>query len=204
MYGGFEVYKTYLAIKLHFVSKSYDYHKYEGKINCKLDTFTKRNDRYFFHKLSKIYTEQEIVGFFVSNFLNDSKKWVGSLLRNDGRDVYLDYKKRQEAFNYHFRADCLHILDDFNAKRFSFNDGFNVFGGQHPRFLYLLLSKKISFETAIVFEETIGYSKKWSKQIKEQIVWPDILNKLQKYKGFIKYNNTAIRLILKEIFVNGG
>ena len=44
MYGGFDVYKTYLAIKLHFQSDSYDYYKYGGKVNAKLDTFTKRKD----------------------------------------------------------------------------------------------------------------------------------------------------------------
>jgi len=98
MYGGFEVYKIYLAVKLHFTSKDYDYHKYEGKVNCKLETFTKRNDRYFFHKLSKQYEQTDILDFFVANFATDSKGWVGNLLQRDGRDVYLDYKKRKEAF----------------------------------------------------------------------------------------------------------
>ena len=55
MYGGFDVYKTYLAVKLHFASDTYDYYKYDGKVNAKLDTFTKRKDRYFFHKLSTRY-----------------------------------------------------------------------------------------------------------------------------------------------------
>ena len=41
MYGGFDVYKTYLAVKLHFASDSYDYYKYGGKVNAKLDTFTR-------------------------------------------------------------------------------------------------------------------------------------------------------------------
>ena len=74
MYGGFEVYKTYLAVKLHFTSASYDYIKYEGKINAKLDTFTSRNDRYFFHKLSTRYKQDEILDFFVANFAKDDKK----------------------------------------------------------------------------------------------------------------------------------
>ena len=49
MYGGFEVFKAYLAIKLHFTTDTYNYDEYGGKVNCKLETFTKRNDRYFFH-----------------------------------------------------------------------------------------------------------------------------------------------------------
>jgi hypothetical protein len=52
MYGGFDVYKVYLGVKLHFTTKTYDYIKYGGKVNATLDSFTKRKDRYFFHKLS--------------------------------------------------------------------------------------------------------------------------------------------------------
>ena len=106
MYGGFEVYKTYLAVKLHFTSASYDYNKYEGKINAKLDTFTSRNDRYFFHKLSTRYKQDEILDFFVANFAKDDKKWIKSLLDNDGKGNYLEYKKYQNAVGYHFRNDC--------------------------------------------------------------------------------------------------
>ena len=94
MYGGFEVFKLYLAIKLHFTTDTYNYEEYEGKVNCKLETFTKRNDRYFFHKLSKQYDRDNIVDFFVANFIHNNKKWVGNLLQNDGRDIYLDFKKR--------------------------------------------------------------------------------------------------------------
>jgi hypothetical protein len=103
MYGGFDVFKVYLGVKLHFTTKTYDYVKYDGKVNCKLETFTKRNDRYFFHKLSKQYGQDNILDFFVANFASDSKGWIGNLLQKDGKDVYLDYKKRKEAFAYHFR-----------------------------------------------------------------------------------------------------
>jgi len=32
MYGGFDVYKVYLGVKLHFTSKTYDYIKYGEKL----------------------------------------------------------------------------------------------------------------------------------------------------------------------------
>ena len=69
MVNGFDVYKIYLAVKLHFTTDSYDYHKYEGKVNCKLETFTKNNARYFFHKLGTKYSKDDILDFFVANFL---------------------------------------------------------------------------------------------------------------------------------------
>lgn len=201
MYGGFEVYKVYLAVKAHFTTDSYDYHKYDGQIKCKLETFTKNNARYFFHKLSTKYNISNVRDFFVSNFLVDSNKWVGDLTRNDGKDVYMDWKKRNESFEYFFRNDCIYITNDFTTKHLSFDDGFNSFGGQHPRFFQLVLSKNISYESAVVFNKILQFSKKWDKQIVEKVVWPVHSKRIKKYTPFVNYNETACKLILKEIFV---
>ena len=35
MYGGFDVYKTYLGVKLHFTTDTYDYIKVRRKNKCK-------------------------------------------------------------------------------------------------------------------------------------------------------------------------
>ena len=95
MYGGFDVFRVYMAVKLHFTT-DYNYFDYDGKVNIKLDTFTKRNDRYFFHKLSTKYNQNEILDFFVANFIEKDKNWIGNLLDSDGREIYLNYKKVKE------------------------------------------------------------------------------------------------------------
>ena len=203
MYGGFDVYKTYPAVKLHFTTDTYDYYKYVGKVNTKLDTFTKRKDRYFFHKLSTRYAETDILDFFVANFLSDSKRWIGNLLANDGRDVYLDYKKRKEAFAYHFKQDCGNIASDFSRRNISFDDGFIPIRGQHPRLLRLLIQRKISYQTTIVLNHYLGFTKNWDKEITEKIVWPEISLKVTRLKPFINFNATECKLIMKEVFVSG-
>ena len=156
MYGGFDVFKVYLAVKLHFTT-NYDYFEYDGKVNCKLETFTKRNDRYFFHKLSKKYGKDEILDFFVANFCDNDKKWVGNLLQNDGRETYLNYKKVKDNFSYHFRNDFTNIVNDFSNKRISFDDGFRCSGGQHPRLLRLLIQRRTSFLSLIVLDQILSF-----------------------------------------------
>jgi hypothetical protein len=47
----------------------------------------------------------------------------------------------------------------------------------------------------------LSYSKSWNKQIVEQVVWPIHSKRIAKYAPFVNYNETAIKLILKEIFV---
>jgi hypothetical protein len=202
MYGGYDVYKVYLGVKLHFTTKTYDYIKYAGKVNATMDSFTKRKDRYFFHKLSVRYGKDEILDYFVSNFLESNKKWIGNLLQNDGTDVYLDYKKRKESFTYHFRSDCNAIVNDLHGRGLSFDDGFRSPKGQHPRILRLLIQKKISYQTAIVLDHVLAFAKNWNKEIKETFVWPDIASQITRLKPFISFNETACKLIMKEIFVN--
>lgn len=200
MYGGFEVYKEYLAIKNHFTTNSYDYAKYEGKVNVKLDSFTKRNDRHFFHKLSKRYNEREIVDYFVCNFLV-SNKWVGDLLKHDGTEEYIKWKKYQDAYRYNFRSDCVLVNNDFNSSGISFDDGLGVSSGQHPRLLRLYLRKKIHFQTLYIIDRIINFSRKWDNQIEEKVVWPEVSKKLKKVKPFVAYNLVEMRDVMKEVFV---
>jgi len=202
MHDGFDVFKTYLAIKLHFTTDKYDFHSYSGKVNCKLDTFTKRNDRYFFHKLSKQYDKYEIIDFFVANFLDNDKQWVGNLLEKDGKTIYLHYRKYSDSVNYHFRTDCKIIDMAFANRGISFDDGLSITGGQHPRLFKLLLSKRITFQTMVILNHHLGFVNRWDKQITETFVWPIYSKRLKKHKNFIKFNETETKLTLKDVFVH--
>ena len=104
-YDGFAVYRKYLAYKLHFTTDKYDYTEHSGMVHTKLETFTKRNDRYMFHKLSVKYNQEEIDDFMIANFVKKNKAWSGSLLERDSHETYLQYRKRKEATNYYFKED---------------------------------------------------------------------------------------------------
>jgi len=201
MYGGFDEFKTYLAVKNHFTS-DYDYFKYGGRVTAKLESFTKRSDRYFFHKLSKRYNERDILDYFVSNFAVDSHKWIGSVINNEGAENFTKFRKYKDGFDYHFRNDCVAIRNDLDSRSILFNDGFNVVSGQHPRILRLLLRKKIHLQTAIILDTTLSFSKVWDKEITEKVVWPKIKHTLNKLRPFVMYNETQVKLIMKEVFVN--
>ena len=105
--NGFEIYKVYLAIKLHFTSKnrSYDFHRHGGRTTAKLETFTKRRDRYFFHKLSRTYNSTTVVDYFVSNFVNNTNLWVGDIIGSTGDESY------KEIFEFDFNDNHLSKID---------------------------------------------------------------------------------------------
>ena len=95
----------YLAIRLHFQSPNYDFVKYNGEIRCSQDSFMKRNDRYFFHKLSKRYNRSEYQDFLVANFAAEDSvnpKW---LTGDAAKENYNEWTKIQQSISRVFDQD---------------------------------------------------------------------------------------------------
>ena len=194
--NGFEVYKIYLAIKLHFTSKnqSYDFHKHNGRTTARLETFTKRRDKYFFHKLSKSYNNKSAVDYFVANFVSNTNLWVGDIIGKTGDENYKQWTKKLEALHYYYEQDIDYIL----GRDIKFDDLFLVKKGQHPPILKMFLSKRINFETFLILDEILSFSKQLNKNINEKVLWPKLYDRMIRYKPFIKYNVTKYKKTLKD------
>jgi len=199
--NSYEAYKLYLAIKLHFTTDNYDFFKHNAKVNSSINTFIKRNDRYFFYRLATKYNKEELIDYFVCNFFENSKTWIGSLIRADGESTYTNWKKYKDAFTYNFRNECLLVRSFIDDNRISFDDMFLVSDGQHPRALRLHLSKKLSVQTIIILDKILSFIKNWDKEITEKVIWPEKSFKITKLSPFVNYNLTKCKFIMKEIFV---
>ena len=193
--NGFEVYKIYLAVKLHFTSKgrSYDFHRHLGKTTARLETFTKRRDRYFFHKLSKSYNNNTIVDYFVSNFVTNTNLWVGDIIGKTGDDNYKQWSKKIEALHYYYEQDIDYILE----QDYKFDDLFKSINGQHPPILKMFLSKKINFETVLILDEILSFTKQLNKNINEKVLWRKLYDRMIRYRAFLNYNLTKYKMTLK-------
>ena len=196
----YEAYTLYLAIKLHFTTPNYDYFKHNAKVNSSLNAFLKRNDRFFFHKLATKYGNN-LIDYYVSNFANKPKVWVGDLVRADGDTIYNKWKKYNESLSYNFRSDCNVIANVISNNNIRFDDVFSVDSGQHPRLLRLLLSGKVSIQSVIIFDKILSFISRLDKEIKETIIWPEKSFKITKLRPFINVNITKCKFIMKEIFV---
>ena len=196
----YDAYKLYLAIKLHFTTANYDYFKHNAKVNSSLNAFLKRNDRFFFHKLATKYGD-ELMYYYVSNFVDRPKTWVGDLVRADGDTIYNKWRKYNESFSYNFRNDCVLVRNVIDGNNIRFDDVFSVDSGQHPRLLRLLLSGKVSIQSVIIFDKILSFISCWDKEIKETIIWPEKSFKITKLRPFINVNITKCKFIMKEIFV---
>ena len=199
--NSYEAYTLYLAVKLHFTSDNYDFYRHNAKVNSSFNTFLKRNDRFFFHKLTTKYNKEEMLDYFVCNFFHNSKTWIGNLVRADGETIYNKWKKYNQSFTYNFRSDCVLLSNVINDNSIRFDDVFRVHNGQHPRLLRLLLSEKISVQTIIILDKVLSFIKRWDKDIAETIIWPEKSFKIKKLSPFIKFNLTKCKFTMKEVFV---
>ena len=188
----FDAYKHYLAIKSHFTTKTYDFFKYGGAVKAKRTSFDVRNDKYFFHKLSK---RKDITDFLVSLFVYGKKDmWIGDVIRNEETEqMYREWQRVKESLTYVFMSDLEKFNDDLVSS-------FIVHQGQHPHALKLLLQNEIHIETFIIMNDIRRFTLTWNREIDEQTIWPDIRMKCKKYHPFLTYDKEKLKNIVVDKF----
>ena len=197
----FEVYRTYLSVRNHFTRDSYDFFKFGGKTKVSSGAFDKRKDRYIFDKISKDFRDEEVPLLFVSNFVAKEKFWIGNVLSEESRNIYITWRKRIQSLSYGFKNDVELIDQEINDREISFNDVFKVQDGQHPIILRLALANLISLESFLILNKILDFFPQFNRQIEETIIWPDFYKKCVKYEPFVKVDTTQFKFILKNHFV---
>lgn len=201
----FEAYKKYVAIKLHFTSDTYDYFRFNGEVRANIQSFEKRNDRYFFHRLANLYDDKQLTDYLVANFLRNSNNWVGDLLEEHSDLVYRKWLKIQQSLDYMFKNDIQELQNEIDC-RFCvthFNDYFKCIRGDHPYLLWHLLHKTINVETFIIMNKILNFFPQFDKDIKEQIVWKEIRKRCLKYEPFMgEIDVDKFRKVMKEVLVS--
>ena len=63
----FEVYRYYLALRLHFTTDQYDVIKQKGHVRASKQSFFKRKDLNSINKVAKHYSDKEVANFLIAN-----------------------------------------------------------------------------------------------------------------------------------------
>jgi hypothetical protein len=193
-----DAYRCYLSLKNHFTKDSYDYHKYCGKSRATVQSFYKRKDRFWFEKVSRQKTDQEVIDFFVSNFItctDPSKLWIGEMMK-EGESRYIEWKKRNQSLSYVFREETERLFMNQQLE-----DIFDCSKG-HPPILKKFLSGTISIETMVIYDRIFLFGKNFDKKIKDP-VWETVRLKIKKYSPFLNIEVSRYKQILKEVIIHG-
>lgn len=190
---GFDAFVLYMGIKLHFHSKGYDFVKYNGKVKtANLNSFMKRRDKYHFAKLFRKY-KHDLKDFLVAN-LSVKDVWVGELLEDTAERTYTEWKKRNQRLFYTFETEISDLMLAYNIQEL-----LEVQNGQHPVLLKRYMSKKVSLETISIMDEIIGFRKDWKRLIKEEVIYPDVHLRVEKYQSFLDYDFKKYKTRLIEL-----
>jgi len=191
----FDAYRCYLSMKNHFTKDKYDYHKYRGKSRATVQSFYKRKDRFWFEKLARNKSDQEVVEFFVSNFItctDPGKLWIGEMIK-DGEGRYTEWKKRNQSLSYVFKEETESLFSDGN-----FDSMFAMDGTRHPQILKEYLRKNISIETLVILDKILGFRENFDSHLKDP-VWETVSMRIKKYSPFLNIDVQRYKQILKQV-----
>jgi hypothetical protein len=189
---GYEAYAMWNALRLHFMS-DYDYFKYHGKTSVSKESFTKNKSKFYFYRLARKYTLNELRDLIVANALGDHLNYAGYLETDESVVNYKEWQRRIQSLTYHFENDILYLLDNFTEKEL-----FSVHNGNYPVLLTQMMQGKIILETLIILNDLINFLPMWNKKISDDIIWPKHSKMIEKYKPFLNYDRTKFKRILKE------
>jgi hypothetical protein len=188
--NGFEVYRLYLAIKLHFTKDEFDFFLCNGKTRASAQSFEKRKDSYFFKKLATKFSRDELIEYFVANFIVNQNTWIGDISKIENSKIYPSWKKKIQSMSFIFSNDITQLLDEYK-----FEELFNV-SGSHPPLIVKYLSGAINLETLVILNKLVQYIPDFNKKITEPVIWPDLKRKVVKYEPFLSIDKPKYRQIL--------
>jgi hypothetical protein len=192
----YDAYREYLALKNHFTKDNYDYFKYNKKTRATVQSFYKRKDRFWFEKVSRKKSDQEVVDFFVANFVSckdPETLWIGEIMK-EGEERYQNWQKKVQSLSYIFKEETQQLFEENK-----FEEVFNCSKG-HPLLLKKFLSGKISLETMVICDRIFLFGKNFDKKIQDP-VWETVSRRIKKYSPFLHIDVFKYRKILKEVII---
>ena len=189
-----DAYRQYLALKNHFTKDSYDYHKYCGKSRATVQSFYKRKDRFWFEKVARQKTDQEVIEFFVANFVScpdPETLWIGEMIK-EGEERYTNWKKKVQSLSYVFKEESEELFAEGKV-----DEVFQCSKG-HPLILKKFLSGKISLETMVIYNRIFLFGYDYDKKLQDP-VWQTVSRKIRKYNPFLNIDVQRYKSILKNV-----
>jgi hypothetical protein len=194
----FEVYRYYLALRLHFTTDSYDVIEQKGRVRATKNSFLKRRDLLSINRVAETYSDKDIVNFLVANFVSGDR-W-GGVFDIEAKDRYQGWKKRIESISYTFKKEIDKAVTYSDKNGITFDQLFSCNNGQHPFIVKMYLRNDISIETLVILNKLNNFTDQLDQDLKDDLVWPDTSRIIKKYSPFLeikkdKYNEIYRRAI---------
>ena len=193
---GFNAYKYYMAVKLHFTTDGYDVFETNGHVKGSRDVFCNRNDRFIFEKLARKFDKPfDIIQYFVANFAygNDAVIYCDA----DGTANLVTWQRRKQSLTQTFKNDIDALLLHVEKNKHTHDRVFKFVQGDHPELLKLFLGSHISIETMVILDSFEDYLSSWKSFT--NLLWEEEYRRIIKCKRFIKFDSAKLMTTYQEL-----
>jgi hypothetical protein len=194
MITGFECYKYYLGIKLHFTSDKYDVIKAGGKVSAGQTAYAKRRDKYFFEKLAeKLDQPRYAIRYFVANFAYGHDNVVYD--REVSQDLLTKWIKVKESLSKVFEDELEIIYNDSVKNKLSSKQVFYCTQNGICSIIKLWKAGKISIETVnLIMQYKPDAFEQWKEYPECKLVYANDLLRVEKLTPFVKVSDRCAQV----------
>ena len=196
----YDVYRYYLALRLHFTTDNYDVIKQQGRVKATKQAFYKRNDLLAIRRIADTYSEKDLVNFLVANFVSGDR-W-GGIFDTEAKDRYITWKKRVESLTYTFEKEITLLKQEMHKRNKPFDYVFQGIEDQHLTHTYIMKQyyrNKISIETLVILNKIYNFVDSHDKLYRQDIVWLDLSRTIKKYDPFVPIEKEVYERLLQRI-----
>lgn len=194
---GFKAFRYYLALKLHFNNDKYNVFENKGNIKYSYENFNSRNDKHIFEKLARKFdTDKELIQFLVANFAYGHDNMVFAI--EEANEYYLEWQKRKQSITRIFKDDLNTIELESQKNALSLDQIINFTLNEYPSIIKLYLGKKITIECISILNDLLDFIPKWKQNQSGMLILESDIRRIEKIKGFIKYEDDRIKPIFNE------
>jgi len=176
----FDIYKIYLAAKLHFTHEKYDLFVHNGRVrSCSEEEFSQKPLSSKFRALEyKVKTPQEAAQHFVACFAYDADVFNPI----ESEEAHSKWKKHKEMMTQ-LILDDLDLIGDVKLS----------LGGSPCKLQQLISGNQIKIETAVALNKFFHFTKEW----KNDFTYKHLGVKIEKLNRFIKFNENKVYEAIK-------
>lgn len=193
--NGFQAYKYYMAIKLHFTKDDFSVFVNRGHVRVKYESYLKRNDYQLFERAARQHDDREFIQYVAANFMYNNPDVIYD--EQAGVENFQEFNRRKQSMTRIFENDVDLIV----------NEGYNLgneplTSSEIPGIVQLFLAGKVSVETMSILNDINQLLDNFTDNSLVNLMVGNDLRRARKAKGFVKYNKDRIMKVYNK-YVEG-
>lgn len=191
-------YRMYLAVKLHFMTDSYDVTDSKGSVRISKKKFDERNQTSLYEKFAdKFSSKKEMAQYLISNFAYGAWGNTDIVYGTSESDLnYKEWNRRKESITQIFKNDLSKIKLEYETNNMKFLPDLTSKFPKVPHLFQMYLGKHITIETLVIMDKVYPFLDTWKQNMGS--LFEEDIRRIIKTKPFVKFDEKKIKPLFLE------